>query len=1338
MRGELSDGGSVWPELSPSEQDFLSRLRLFAQAPSAAQRSEILQHESTAAARTALNAECTRGRWSNILMVHQLGLLAWLLGADTGDPAQLGVAADWLSVVHQADAALLPEPLRSAGHEQFTPDRLAGLVAAADDRERALAAAQKFIADGLGWAATPEEAGAISAYVRGRDLSQRDETVAEAYTAAQQVVAALPAQHWLRPYALILAANTASLAALARGVLHSEEMEHFARLAVESAQPGHPQRATSLAILHACRVTALFSLLGNVDMTHREGGLPADACREAVDLGREALAELADDNPRVADTLGFQTSAFFLLLCVDPLDQALQTELIRYGRLAAERVGHTPHKEAHRWLELGNYLKLLFLWTGDQELFRELIDVTGAADRAAPTGSVLAVRAACMRGWAEFWRAAAHGDLPGLNAAADHFLRAIENADMPAADDTPDEAAERELFRVSAHNDLQEVLLTRSELTGGDSTSRQEALTRRQEPDPGVLTGSGDFFDVMNRRQLAATRLHQAQQQFNAQRIQATYDGRPNALRRAAAQLHRAADEFAAAVPEQRYMADQSHKTAELAVQQADGMESGEIGTAVEMAADLLPDGTLDMLLDDSAFGREDDGRPVLTSTADGVRDPQYWERKLARRYFRGHHVVRVRLTVARQEAQRAVTGREQGASYADAWSRALTFFERACADPAASPADLLPVTRFMADTAAQLDDVPAVAPMLAAVVRTAGTLASPRFPRAEREDLLARYVNGLGGLACAAALLADEPADRALAVLEAARGLLSATELSSMTELGTLRRERPADAERFEKATKALAEAQENQTSADPEAAGKLSDALTGANLRHKATDNWEAEVRRIRKLPGFGDFLEPLDPATMRALADRGPLVYVTLHELRSHALVVTTDGAEAVPLTGVSLPLVQEWFDRLERAGAGTDDAASEARAVLGDLWDAVASPVLDTLRITASPGAPTERPRLWWVPSGPAVFLPLHAAGRFSAAASVPHQMPGENVLDRVISSYAPTLRALRHARLRPAPAGVRSVLAVAASGEADSPGRLRWAVGESKDVHDAVGAGRYLPPEEATLAAVVQALPEHPWLHYAGHGADGALVLGEQLLSPSDVDRLSLPSAELVYLSGCDTARGKAALADESLNLAAALHLAGYRDAVGTLWRVRDDLAARDCHHHGQWHEGVGEGGHDEAGYTDDEERHGEHRPPTPTVAHRPVDQCPGKCAEPEDSFQQTEIDRAAKLLTRMDRKQHSAPPLVESPGDQRHQADAQEQRCARHESVSLTQLTAIRTQRYRRDARLGAGLGNAAQPEQENERGHREGRGVQQEDVRGSKGSDQDAAESRADQPRTP
>nr|WP_257003705.1 CHAT domain-containing protein [Streptomyces sp. SA15] len=57
----------------------------------------------------------------------------------------------------------------------------------------------------------------------------------------------------------------------------------------------------------------------------------------------------------------------------------------------------------------------------------------------------------------------------------------------------------------------------------------------------------------------------------------------------------------------------------------------------------------------------------------------------------------------------------------------------------------------------------------------------------------------------------------------------------------------------------------------------------------------------------------------------------------------------------------------------------------------------------------PDAPSG-PRLWWSPTGPLTLLPLHMAGR--------HDGSRDNVLDRVVSSYATTVKALRHARSRP--------------------------------------------------------------------------------------------------------------------------------------------------------------------------------------------------------------------------------------------------------------------------------------------------------------------------------
>jgi CHAT domain-containing protein len=50
-------------------------------------------------------------------------------------------------------------------------------------------------------------------------------------------------------------------------------------------------------------------------------------------------------------------------------------------------------------------------------------------------------------------------------------------------------------------------------------------------------------------------------------------------------------------------------------------------------------------------------------------------------------------------------------------------------------------------------------------------------------------------------------------------------------------------------------------------------------------------------------------------------------------------------------------------------------------------------------------------------------------------------------------------------------------------------------------------------------------------------------------------------ADLAYLSACDTAVSTRRFADEAFHIGGAFQSAGYRNFVGTLWKIGDDVAA---------------------------------------------------------------------------------------------------------------------------------------------------------------------------------
>lgn len=363
-----------------------------------------------------------------------------------------------------------------------------------------------------------------------------------------------------------------------------------------------------------------------------------------------------------------------------------------------------------------------------------------------------------------------------------------------------------------------------------------------------------------------------------------------------------------------------------------------------------------------------------------------------------------------------------------------------------------------------------------------------------------------------------------------------------------------------------------------------------------------WDELVDQARKLDGFEDFLRPPRLQTLLPAATNGPVAVINISRWRCDALIVTIEGIHVEELPRLSAETVSakasDYLRVLHQVGGAAHelrvarqryesgdhslDAVSqytEAKravqhaerdrdqtlaAVLAWLWDEIAEPVLTVLGFVSVPEPGQPWPRLWWCPTGLLSLLPLHAAGHYDT----PGQPSGRSVLDRVVSSYTPTLRALLEARRpRESQPDDDRILVVAV---ADTPGQLPLPdVNRERELLGLLFAGRHtaLEGEAATWQAVLDELPRHRWAHFSCHGgqnladpSQGGLHLYDRLLSIADISTREY-RGEFAFLSACMTATGGVNLPDEAITLAAALHYTGYRHVIGTLWSVYDETAA---------------------------------------------------------------------------------------------------------------------------------------------------------------------------------
>jgi hypothetical protein len=454
------------------------------------------------------------------------------------------------------------------------------------------------------------------------------------------------------------------------------------------------------------------------------------------------------------------------------------------------------------------------------------------------------------------------------------------------------------------------------------------------------------------------------------------------------------------------------------------------------------------------------------------------------------------------------------------------------------------------------------------AAIALYGQLAWPGLRREDQERQLSRAA-GVARDAAACAVASGRP-QLALELLEQGRSVLWAQALEITAELDQLAAVAPALAARLGEVHAGLRVPDPDKVLAEgPTAASTQDDRRV--SLAHER----DQLIMKARKLPGFKDFLSAPAYKQIQRAAIGGPVVVVNISSYRSDAIIVTA----AQPPSVISLPGAQEpevvrhanlYLEALrvlqlpvpERNLTTTTAAQANIRNVLNWLWTAVAYPALNALGAVRDT-EPTATPiRVWWCPTGALSVFPLHAAAPRDKPATSRHA-----VIDHVISSYTPTLRALIDARARPRSNETPGLLLMAVP---DFPGQyyLPNAVPETERIQSIYrGECTTLVRAQATRQRALQELPQHLWVHFSCHGgqdfarpSQGGLLLNDTMLTVQDIAERVSAQADLAFLSACQTAISGTALLDESIHLAAALQTMGFRHVIATLWSIYDSTS----------------------------------------------------------------------------------------------------------------------------------------------------------------------------------
>ncbi|KAF5332604.1 hypothetical protein D9611_005495 [Ephemerocybe angulata] len=362
--------------------------------------------------------------------------------------------------------------------------------------------------------------------------------------------------------------------------------------------------------------------------------------------------------------------------------------------------------------------------------------------------------------------------------------------------------------------------------------------------------------------------------------------------------------------------------------------------------------------------------------------------------------------------------------------------------------------------------------------------------------------------------------------------------------------------------------------------------------------SQQFDCLLAKVRAMPGFETFLEPSPCYTLlQHLPEAGYVFIINVDEGRCDAiaLVAGRDTLLHITLPTFSLAKCNHYredlstqlrsYDLRDRGSTGVDVLGDEdrvravrsislrakgsdtlVRGILRGLWEEVVKPILVGVKIpTIDRSSGEAPPRIWWCPTGPLSFLPIHAAGIYDDQCT-------ESVMDYAVSSYTPTVAALTD-RVRNNRQIDKEVSGLLLTSQPNTPGgsAIPGTTREVRAIYDmatsAAVRAEKLEGSAVTSSSCLDSMARLSSVHLACHASQDAdnplrsrFSFHDGSLDLASILQRDLKNADLAFLSACQTSTGVQTLPDEAVHLAAGMLSAGYRRVVATMWSIGDHHA----------------------------------------------------------------------------------------------------------------------------------------------------------------------------------